>query len=240
MFDLSKEKKNFSKIIKKYKSKFNKNTPFPNLVLDNFLSNNKIQSVYKNIPKKSFNWKTPTNIFTKNKSVLTTPVNGTKEDNFTLEMKMIFLQFNSATFLNFLEKISGIRGLLPDPYFNESGYHSSSKGGFLNPHADFSHHDKLGIQRRLNLILYLSKNWKKTYGGSLKLYDKELKSYKLIVPKFNRCVIFKTSKTSYHGHPDNIQNTDLKRDSFAMYYYTLPITTKKHKVIFPEDKSFKW
>ena len=67
MFDLSKETKNFSKIIKKYKSKFNKNTPFPNLVLDNFLSNNNIQSVYKNIPKKSFNWKTPQTFLLKTK-----------------------------------------------------------------------------------------------------------------------------------------------------------------------------
>ena len=59
-----------------------------------------------------------------------------------------------------IEKITGISGLLPDPYFAESGFHQIQNHGYLNIHADFSHHDYLGLERRINLLYYLNDNWK--------------------------------------------------------------------------------
>lgn len=42
-----------------------------------------------------------------------------------------------------------------------------------------------------------------------------------VVPLFNRCVIFNTDATSYHGHPDPLNTPEgVYRRSIALYYYT--------------------
>ena len=47
-------------------------------------------------------------------------------------------------------------------------------------HADFSHHDFLGLERRLNLLLYFNEEWRPEYGGHLGLYNKRLELCKSI------------------------------------------------------------
>lgn len=44
---------------------------------------------------------------------------------------------------------------------------------------------------------------------------------KKVLPVFNRCVIFSTTDTSYHGHPDPLMcPEDITRKSIALYYYS--------------------
>jgi Rps23 Pro-64 3,4-dihydroxylase Tpa1-like proline 4-hydroxylase len=235
------ESKRLEVIIKKNKKGYKNTNPFPNVVIDNFFSKTNLKYILEAFPKsRSTSWKKPENVHTRNKKVLKTPKNGLKEQTLNLRSKMIFYQLNSSIFLNFLEKLTGIEGLLPDPYLYESGFHSTGPGGYLNPHADFSHHDKLKLQRRLNFIFYLNKEWKSSYGGDLNLYNKDVISKKIITPKINRCIIFSTSDHSFHGHPTKITENAPFRNSLAMYYYTVPRDKKKHRVIYPLDKKFKW
>ncbi len=57
-------------------------------------------------------------------------------------------------------------------------------------------------QRRVNVLVYLNKDWKAEWGGALELWDKQMKACEeSVVPVFNRCVIFNTDADSYHGHP---------------------------------------
>jgi hypothetical protein len=129
---------------------------------------------------------------------------------------------HSQPFLEFLSALTGIEGLIPDPYFIGGGFHEIKRGGFLKIHADFNKHPDLGLDRRLNLLIYLNEDWEESYGGHFELWDKEMKRcVKKFLPVFNRMVIFSTTDISYHGHPDPLNCPEGRsRRSLALYYYT--------------------
>ncbi len=134
----------------------------------------------------------------------------------------LFAFFNSAPLLQFLEGLTAIQGLISDPYFEGGGFHEISSGGKLGIHADFRVNERLHMQRRLNLLIYLNKNWQAEWGGELELWDRDMKAkVHGVSPIFNRCVVFSTDATSYHGHPDPLAcPSDVTRKSMALYYYT--------------------
>ena len=124
-------------------------------------------------------------------------------------------------FLSFLEKISGIRGLLPDPYLVGGGLHSSGAGGVLAPHADFHHYPRLELFRRINVLVYFNPDWKPEFGGCLELYRKgATQPEREVVPEFGRMVMFLTDDRSIHGFTRPITGTPRWRNSLALYYYT--------------------
>src|ERR1041385_9291271 len=100
---------------------------------------------------------------------------------------------NSFEMLLWLEALTGIEGLIPDPYFGGGGLHQIEPGGFLKIHADFNVHPKLHLDRRLNMLIYMNRDWREEYGGHLELWDAEMrKCRKRILPTFNRTVVFST------------------------------------------------
>ena len=136
--------------------------------------------------------------------------------------RQLFHFFNSRPMLEFLEGLTTIQGLLPDPYFVGGGYHETGRGGKLGIHADFRVNEQLHLERRVNVIIYLNESWSDSYGGHLELWSRDMKQKcKEIAPVFNRCVIFNTDATSHHGHPDPLTTPDgVYRRSIALYYYT--------------------
>jgi Rps23 Pro-64 3,4-dihydroxylase Tpa1-like proline 4-hydroxylase len=123
----------------------------------------------------------------------------------------------------FLEKLTGIAGLIPDPHLRGGGLHEIRQGGALGVHADFNFYKRLNLYRRLNLLIYLNANWAEEWGGHLELWDRTGKQcVQRVAPIFNRAVIFDTSNFSYHGHPHPLQcPPDRSRKSLALYYYTV-------------------
>lgn len=130
--------------------------------------------------------------------------------------------FNSRPFLMFLEAMTGIQGLIPDPDFSGGGLHEVLSGGKLGVHADFPLHQRLNLRRRLNLLIYLNEDWPAEYGGNLELWDRRMKAAQVSVrPLFGRAVVFTTDLDTYHGHPDPLTcPPDVSRKSIALYYYT--------------------
>lgn len=131
-------------------------------------------------------------------------------------------QMNSFEMLLFLEKLTGIDGLIPDPYFGGGGLHQIERGGFLGVHVDFNVHPKLRLDRRLNLLLYLNRDWREEYGGHLELWNSDATvCEKRFLPQFNRTVVFSTSDRSFHGHPHPLTCPEgWTRKSISLYYYT--------------------
>lgn len=206
--------------------------PFPHIVLDDFL-----QAEHLFPRQGDATWKKTENKHTAAKSV--TKTKGFKWESFGREQKAFFAELSAAPFLKFLEDLTGIEGLMADPYFIEGGFHMVGNGGRLGIHADFSHHPKLGLERRVNLLLYLNKNWQKDYGGALRLYNSNVEAEKEIEPINGRCVIFSTSDQSYHGHPDPMKlPNEVVRKSLALYYYSLPTGREKRNIFFPQDPKF--
>jgi Rps23 Pro-64 3,4-dihydroxylase Tpa1-like proline 4-hydroxylase len=129
---------------------------------------------------------------------------------------------NSFEMLVWLEALTGIDGLIPDPYFGGGGLHQIEPGGFLKVHADFNVHPKLKLDRRLNMLIYLNKGWQDEWGGHLELWDADGKACReRIAPLFNRTVVFSTTDTSFHGHPHPLACPEgVTRKSVSLYYYT--------------------
>jgi Rps23 Pro-64 3,4-dihydroxylase Tpa1-like proline 4-hydroxylase len=136
----------------------------------------------------------------------------------------LFAELNGEALLGFLEAMTGIDGLISDPYFVGGGLHETRRGGHLGVHADFNIHEHLKVERRLNLLLYLNRDWKPEYGGQLELWDRQMKACVVRVePIFGRAVVFNTSLDSFHGHPDPLNcPPERSRRSIATYYYSAP------------------
>jgi hypothetical protein len=129
---------------------------------------------------------------------------------------------NGFEMLLFLEALTGIEGLIPDPYFGGGGLHQIEPGGYLKIHADFNIHPKLHLDRRVNLLVYLNRDWQEEWGGHLELWNADMSSRRQrIAPLFNRTVVFSTTDTSFHGHPHPLAcPAGVTRKSVSLYYYT--------------------
>ena len=129
---------------------------------------------------------------------------------------------NSGPFLAYLEKLTAIPNLIADPSYFGGGLHWIDNGGYLEVHADFNHLKKYNLARRINLLLYLNKDWKDEYNGHLELWDRAtMTKRKTLAPLFNRAVIFSTVKEALHGHPTPLSAPPgVARRSLALYYYT--------------------
>jgi len=135
-------------------------------------------------------------------------------------MQRIIAELSQPAFLGFLEQISGIPALMPDPYLEGGGLHSSGAGGILAPHTDFHLLQRLNLYRQINIILYLNEHWEEDWGGCLGLYRKGDKDpTRVVVPSFGRMVIFRTDHNSVHGFAVPVAPGH-RRNSIALYYYT--------------------
>jgi hypothetical protein len=133
----------------------------------------------------------------------------------------------SGEFLEVISQITGIAGLVHDYQMFGGGTHENLEGQELDAHVDFNYLDDQKLHRRLNLLLYLNKEWQESWGGCLELHSNprrpEENQIKVIVPAFNRCVIFETSERSWHGFERIRLPHDKKHHSrklLSIYLYT--------------------
>ncbi|MEQ1947742.1 MAG: 2OG-Fe(II) oxygenase [Bryobacteraceae bacterium] len=133
----------------------------------------------------------------------------------------------SQPFLELVSRMSGIPDLIPDPKMYGGGTHENLHGQDLDVHVDFNYDEGQGLHRRLNLIVYLNKDWKTGWGGAIEIHsnprDPEHDEIKAYDPLFNRAVMFETNEISWHGFPRIELPPDqrhLSRKSISIYLYT--------------------
>lgn len=150
-------------------------------------------------------------------------------DTMGVDARRLFYSFNSRPFIRLVENITGISGLIPDPLFAGGGFHEIGPGGHLSMHTDFNHHKPLDLERRVNVLVYLNRDWKDEFGGQLELWDDTMKRCEVsVVPLAGRCVIFNTTSSSNHGNPQPVNHPDgVTRKSIALYYYTATWSDEK-------------
>lgn len=143
-------------------------------------------------------------------------------DTLPLYSRSVIGALNSQAFLRFLEEMTGIPNLIPDPYYLGAGIHRTNTGGYLGIHADFNMHKRMYLERRLNILVYLNPDWQADYGGAFEVWTDDMKErVAQFPPFFNRMCCFSTSSNSYHGNPEPVNHPGGDpRMSIALYYYT--------------------
>ncbi len=191
--------------------------PFPHIVLDDFIDADVLRGLLAEWPasgekvgynraqeRLKFEWQ---------------PV-----DLHTPRLRGFLAEMISEPMLRFLEALTGIPKLVTDPYFKGGGLHETRAGGHLGIHADFNIHKRLGVVRRINLLIYLNDDWHPEWGGDLELWARDMsRCVTSTAPTMARAVIFNTDLDSFHGVPTPLCcPPDRARRSIALYYYTAP------------------
>lgn len=198
------------------KSAWNNAEPFHRIVFDDFFTNEAAEKILATYPEvEEGAWESKTFLNQKNKFVKTN-----FDDNPVLQQA--FDEINGQKLLDIVQNITGIKNVKGDPKLFGGGLHQSINGAFLDVHLDFNIHPVTKKHRRMNIIIYMNKDWKEEYGGFLELWDMDKKEQiGNVAPSFNRCVIFETNKVSFHGHPKPINTPKgISRKSLATYFYT--------------------
>ncbi len=197
--------------------------PFPHVVIDDFLPADYANMLLDVFPDQRspiwLDWKARDIVHQPRKQGIG---HASRLKDVSPHLLNMLAAFNSYPFLNFLEHLTGINKLLPDAHFHGGGLHQILSGGKLAIHADSNVLELLDVYRRINVLLYLNKNWQPEYGGNLELWDETLQGcVSSIPPVFNRLVVFGTNKKSFHGHPSPLNTPpEITRKSLAFYYYT--------------------
>jgi Rps23 Pro-64 3,4-dihydroxylase Tpa1-like proline 4-hydroxylase len=191
--------------------------PFPHVVIDDFLPTELVDEILANFPHEAVEAEVNFEMGYAGQYKRQIPPLNCNTFN-----RNLFALFNSEPMLKFLESLTGISKLIPDPYYTGGGYHETTRGGLLGIHADFRINKQLNLNRRINIIIYLNECWEDDWGGALELWDKSMESIGAKVkPILNRCVIFNTDQDSFHGHPEPLScPKNASRKSIALYYYT--------------------
>ena len=204
------------RILPEAKKTFAEAKPFPHIHFDDFFEDDVAERVLKEFPEENdINW---ISYYDGHQKKLANE----NEENIGLFTRYVLYSLNSSLFLKFLEELTGIGCLISDPSFRGGGLHNIYRGGKLGIHADFNQHERYRLERRVNLLLYLNKDWREEYRGHIELWNREAKQcVRRYLPTFNRVVIFTTTDYSFHGHPDPLNCPDsMSRKSLALYYYT--------------------
>lgn len=226
--------------------------PFQHVIIDNFLNQEMADQILNDLENDNFDkWdkRDQEQIQIKWRS-------DWKDDSEVPATTLSLIYFlNSGTFLRWLSKVTGIDGIIPDPYLTGGGFNQINPGGTLAVHADGNWHDLMGVHRRLNVIVYLNKDWEDSWGGHFELWSKTQDNkpnecVKKVRPDFNRMIVFRTDDFSFHGHPTPLKcPEDRSRRSLILYYYTntrpvdeVQSLDYKHRALFhkPNDIGIKY
>jgi hypothetical protein len=190
--------------------------PFPHIIFDDFLDPALLELILTEFPKPGeIQWQR----FDNAREI---KLASAAEATFGPVTRLLLYHLNSVTFLEFLSQVTGIENLISDPSFEGGGLHQIVRGGKLGVHADFNKHRAYQLDRRLNLLLYLNKDWREEYGGHLELWDRNMSHCeRRVLPLFNRVMVFGTTDFTYHGHPDPLRCPEgMTRKSLALYYFS--------------------
>lgn len=210
------------KLPKYLKTQYATEYPFPHTVIDNFMNETFLNKSIGQLNQVNWGFDDSEEFGDHQVKKLYSPHRVGMWNEMPEHIGNVLHFLNSKEVLTYLEELTGIPKLIPDPEFYGGGLHRIKTGGKLSVHVDYNYHPITKLHRRVNLLLYLNKEWKEEWGGDLQLWTSDLKHcVKKILPIFNRAVIFNISDKAYHGHPGPLKSPEgIDRYSFALYYFT--------------------
>jgi len=209
----------FNNLIRKFNPRdylwdYKAGDPVSHIVLDNFLPEkifNAISQEPNNIPEHLWNDFTRNGTHIKEcKSFIDAPTLHTLSNCF-----------NSGVFVDWLERLTDNKKLVPDPHLIGAGLSRTYKGASLKLHTDFNWNDELALNRASNLIFYINPIWEDSWGGNLEFWDFDRKNIvQSIVPKPNRLLIWDYDPRLVHGYPEPLAcPEDQSRLNLRKFYF---------------------
>jgi hypothetical protein len=187
---------------------YNNAKPFEHVIIKNFFQNPDTI----NIPDPDSSW-----------HVYDNPFEG-KYLKSTFEDTPELNTLNSDEIIHYVSEITGIKNLECDPYLNAGGFHAYPRNGRSGIHLDYTMHPITGKERRVSLLVYMSKDWKEEWGGNLKIWDSNLENETTLNHDlWNTAILFKTNGLCYHGFPEPIKCPEgIYRKAIGVFYLTDP------------------
>lgn len=210
-----------------FKAEFANSKPYKHIVIDDFLDAEIAESLYQNFPKM-------TQLRKHYKGLNENKSEGSSFEQYHPDFVRVLDAIKGPEFVSWLEQVVQIDDLLLPDDHRGAGVHQGRNGSFLDIHVDFSIHPILNLHRRLNLLIYLNKDWKEEYGGHLELWNEDVSVLeKKVLVGFNKAVIFQTTDTSYHGYDViNIPEDQSRKSIYSYYYSPIGENVKYHDTIF--------
>src|SRR5262249_47922156 len=113
---------------------YQKAQPYPHIVFDDFLPPEILNNILTEFPTPgAIRW----NRYAKDREM---KLEASSELHMGLNTRMLLRELNSSVFISFLEQLTGIDGLIPDPHYVGGGLHQIQRDGFLKVHTDFNRH----------------------------------------------------------------------------------------------------
>tara|TARA_B110000503_G_scaffold129783_1_gene202371 strand:- start:3879 stop:4571 length:693 start_codon:yes stop_codon:yes gene_type:complete len=188
--------------------------PAPIWIIDNFLPQEIFDAAVNQISNVT-NW---TEFFNENSG------SGRKECRNLHEAPLIEAlanAFNSAKAINWLESLTETEGLIPDPHLLGGGLCSILSKSKLDLHTDFNWNNRLKLNRKVNLMLYMNKEWHDEWGGALEFWDNDkTECVQKIQPMPNRLAVWMYDTNLIHGFPELLNTPEtVSRDNLIHFYY---------------------
>lgn len=162
------------------------------LAIDDFLPENHATEIHQSFQPASTAWR-------EMKSFRERKLTTKQYDQFPKVLGEITFAIQDPAVVNLFAEITGIKSPVGDPGLYAGGLSMMRAGDFLNPHIDNSHDQDRKLYRRLNLLYYVTPNWKLEDGGHLELWDENVTKPVVVESRFNRMVLMETTHTSYHS-----------------------------------------
>ena len=210
------------------RSEFLTAAPFPHVVFDDFLRREAVEGLLGELDVPG-NWTFYHHVNEKKRGL-------TDLGSMGPTSRAVIADLQSDAFLRILETLTGVDRLVSDPDLDGGGIQQTEPGGYLNVHTDFlSHAKRRTWSRQINLLLFLNRDWDESYKGWLEFWDADVtRCVRRIAPACNRCVIFRTSRISFHGVPAGVACPPGRaRKSLALYYFrdegrVCPLTSTRY------------
>lgn len=202
---------------------FSRGHPFPHLVLDDIFDPLELMRLHGEVPDLGSSVWT---LWGSGGEESCGPLNSKRGISALLllgEATGRFLRrLNSEAFVADLREITGEPELCVDHTFNGGGLHCTGCGGRLRVHADKVRHPRPALfDQAINLILFIQPHWREDWGGELEFWSRDAnEKCASVSPRFNRLVLFRSDRESFHGHPQPVTCPEgVYRTSLAVYYY---------------------
>lgn len=203
-----------------YRTAYASARPFPHLVLDQFLGAPLAEKLARVFPSATHpEWKR------RDYPEQTARLGQLQRNAFTGvdgALRQLLAELSGMAFIDFLQSLTGLTGLIPDPHFRGAGLHLTLRGGHLALHADFNRDRFRNLARKVTVLYYLNPGWTPAWGGELELWNEGLTACEAnIAPRLDRMVVLAHGETHWHGHPKPLTcPVDEGRAAVVAYFYT--------------------